>query len=404
MPYVTKTRRSKMLPLSLAVASLASLALGEPLFRRAPQVETRSLDEIYEAAQAETKVITVWHGGDEKNQQEFLKKEFEKRFPKIELNITVDLSKYHDVSLDEQLEANKVFVDSIILQTLNDYPRWVEKEALLSYAPAGFDKIEPSFKDENAFWYGVYVFFWSGGFNSKKLGSGAAPAEYEDWLKPEFKEKLVLTYPHDDDAVLFAFDLIIEEFGEEWFDKLLAQKPRWVRGTATPATIAASDDHPEAAFFATGGGFGTDGTLNFTQPTKGQYVSWPQRAAILKNAPHPEGAKLLHNFILSEEYQKAVGTWSVRTDMPTPEGFPDLKGNKNTDPNAFAKFMEDRGAVERRRFWYEAKMGPAVGKNPRDAATGGPDAAAAAPPTQSNSTAPAAQACASSKAAKRAML
>ncbi|KAK8147072.1 hypothetical protein G3M48_002197 [Beauveria asiatica] len=400
MPYATKTRRSsKMLPLSLAVATLASLALGEPLYRRGPEVETRSLDEIYEAAKKEGNTITVWHGGDEKNQQDFLKTEFEKKFPDMTLNITVDLSKYHDVSLDEQLEAKNVFVDSIILQTLNDYPRWADQDALLSYAPAGFDKIEQSFKDDNAFWYGVYVFFWSNGFNSKKLGGGAAPAEYADWLKPEFKEKLVLTYPHDDDAVLFAFDLIIKEFGEEWFDKLLAQKPRWVRGTATPATIAASDAHPEAAFFATGGGFGTDGTLNFTQPTQGQYVSWPQRAAILKDAPHPEGAKLLHNFILSEEYQKAVGTWSVRTDVPTPEGFPDLKGNKNTDPDAFAKFMEDRGAVERRRFWYEAKMGPAVGKNPRDDDIGGPDDAGAAPPVQ-NSTA---QAC-RSKAAKRAML
>ncbi|KAM3448148.1 hypothetical protein MY3296_008069 [Beauveria thailandica] len=401
MPYATKTRRSSMmLPLSLAVASLASLALGEPLYRRGPEVETRSLDEIYEAAKKEGNTVTVWHGGDEKNQQDFLKTKFEEKFPDMTLNITVDLSKYHDVSLDEQLEAKNVFVDSIILQTLNDYPRWADQDALLSYAPAGFDKIEQSFKDDSAFWYGVYVFFWSNGFNSKKLGGGAAPAEYADWLKPEFKEKLVLTYPHDDDAVLFAFDLIINEFGEEWFDKLLAQKPRWVRGTATPATIAASDAHPEAAFFATGGGFGTDGTLNFTQPTRGQYVSWPQRAAILKDAPHPEGAKLLHNFILSEEYQKAVGTWSVRTDVPTPEGFPDLKGNKNTDPDAFAKFMEDRGAVERRRFWYEAKMGPAVGKNPRDDDIGGPDDAAAAPPVQSNSTA---QAC-RSKAAKRAML
>ncbi|OAA52846.1 ABC-type Fe3+ transport system [Beauveria brongniartii RCEF 3172] len=398
MPYSTKTRRSKMLPLSLAVATLASFALGEPLYRRAAEVETRSLDDIYEAAKKEGNTVTVWHGGDEKNQQDFLKQAFEKKFPELTLNITVDLSKYHDVKLDEQLDAGNVFVDSIILQTLNDYPRWAEKKVLLSYAPAGFDKIEPTFKDDNAFWYGVYVFFWSNGFNSKKLGGAAAPSEYSDWLKPEFKNKLVLTYPHDDDAVLFAFDLIIKEFGEEWFDKLLEQEPRWVRGTATPATIAASDA-PEAAFFATGGGFGTDGTLNFTQPTKGQYVSWPQRAAIPKDAPHPEGAKLLHNFILSEEYQKAVGTWSVRTDMPTPEGFPDLKGNKNTDPNAFAEFMADRGAVERRRFWYEAKMGPAVGKNPRDDEIGGPDAAAA-PPAQSNSTA---QAC-RSKAAKRALL
>ncbi|OAA49230.1 ABC-type Fe3+ transport system [Cordyceps fumosorosea ARSEF 2679] len=398
MPYATKTRRSKMLPISLAVATLASFALGDPLFRRAPTVETRTLDEIYQAAKKEGNTVTVWHGGDEKNQQDFLKQEFEKKFPDMTLNITVDLSKYHDVRLDEQLAAKNVFVDSIILQTLNDYPRWAKEEALLSYAPAGFDKVVPEFKDADAFWYGVYVFFWSNGFNSKKLGGAAAPAEYPDWLKPEFKKNLVLTYPHDDDAVLFAFDLIIKDFGEEWFDKLLAQEPRWVRGTATPATIAGSDAHPEAAFFATGGGFGSDGALNFSQPTKGQYVSWPQRAAILKDAPHPEGAKLLHNFILSEEYQKAMGTWSVLKGFPTPAGFPDLEGNKNTDPNAFAKFMEDRGAVERRRFWYEAKMGPAVGKNPRDDDIGGPSGADAAAPAQNNT-----KAC-RPKSAKRAML
>ena len=32
--------------------------------------------------------------------------------------------------------------------------------------------------------------------------------EWEDFLRPELRNKLVLTYPNDDDAVLYAFDLV----------------------------------------------------------------------------------------------------------------------------------------------------------------------------------------------------
>jgi ABC-type Fe3+ transport system substrate-binding protein len=34
------------------------------------------------------------------------------------------------------------------------------------------------------------------------------PTSYEDFTKPEFKDKIVLTYPNDDDAVLYQFDLM----------------------------------------------------------------------------------------------------------------------------------------------------------------------------------------------------
>ncbi|KAF2993481.1 hypothetical protein E8E14_001401 [Neopestalotiopsis sp. 37M] len=355
----------------LLIASLVAPALGFDQvlgFNSIVERENRTLDEIYQAALAEGSVVTLWHGGDEKNQQDGLKQAFEERFPGITLNLTVDLSKYHDARLDQQLAAGSdaVYVDSIILQTLQDYPRWAAEGALLNYAPNGFDQIEHAFKSDVAAYYGVYVFFWSGAFNTEKLPGIDAPVEWDDWLRPEFKDKLVLTYPNDDDAVLFAFYLIMQQYGESWFDGLIAQNPLWVRGTATPATIASQSNNTRAAYFAAGGGFGSSSPLNFTHPTNGQYVSWAQHAAILKNAPHPEGAKLLHNFILSPEYQAATGSWSVRRDLPTPEGFPDLRNETATNPTSFTAFMADRVLVERLRFYFESRLGPAVGLDPID--------------------------------------
>jgi hypothetical protein len=192
---------------------LAALLLGQSLaydtilgFNSAPLLETRSLDEIYHAALDEGGIVTVWHGGDEKDQQDSLKSAFENRFPGMTLNITVDLSKYLDSKIDQQLYNKDVYVDSIILQTLQDFPRWQQEGALLNYAPLGFDNIYPAFKDSiSASWYGYSIFFWSLSWNTEKLPHLTNITSFNDFLKPEFKNQLVLTYPNDDDAVLFAF-------------------------------------------------------------------------------------------------------------------------------------------------------------------------------------------------------
>jgi ABC-type Fe3+ transport system substrate-binding protein len=179
-------------------------------FQSSLEKETRNIEDIYQAALNEGGVVTLWHGGDEADQRNALKQAFETRFPGMTLNVTVGLSKYLDGRLDEQLAngGDAVYVDSIILQTLQDYPRWAREGALLHYAPRGFDQIEHSFKDDSAAWYGLYVISWSGGWNTDKLPMIQPPTEWSDWLQPEFKDRLVLTYPNDDDAVTWAFYLM----------------------------------------------------------------------------------------------------------------------------------------------------------------------------------------------------
>ncbi|KAK8124307.1 uncharacterized protein PG998_000066 [Apiospora kogelbergensis] len=328
----------------------------------APVIETRTLDQLHQAALAEGGVVTLWHGGDEKNQQDSLKSSFETRFPGMTLNVTVDLSKYHDVNIDAQLAANNVYVDSVILQTVNDYPRWAAEDVLLRYAPAGFDKVHGSFKDVSAAWYGAYIFNWNTYWNLDTLKADG-PVEWTDWLRPELKDKIVCTYPNDDDAVLYAFDLIMQQYGPQWFDKFVTQNIRWVRGTQTPFTIVSQKNSTYAASFI-GGPLASSSNINVSFPQQGQFVSWPQTAAILKAAPHPEGAKLLHNFILSKDYQSTMGLWPVRTDIPGPAGLPAIYDMPGTNPDGFVRWMADRGRVERLRNWFESRIGSAQGLSP----------------------------------------
>lgn len=156
--------------------------------------------------------------------------------------------------------------------------------------------------------------------------------------------------------------------GTAWFDALLRQNPRWVRGSNSPLELAMRPESQWAASFTTGVGFAPPEGIISTSPNEGQFVSWPQTGAILKNAPHPEGAKLLHSWMLTREFQKGMGGWSVRDDVKPPPGFPlpDVMHTDTTNPTAFLPFMADRAKVERLKLWFESRLGTPQGLSPME--------------------------------------
>jgi hypothetical protein len=113
----------KTFAITAFLASLVKACDPQLGFNTPIEVENGTIEKIYQAALAEGGTVTVWHGGDEKNQQDSVKTAFEARFPGMTLNITVDLSKYHDINIDRHPATKDVYVDSVILQTVHNYPR-----------------------------------------------------------------------------------------------------------------------------------------------------------------------------------------------------------------------------------------------------------------------------------------
>lgn len=214
----------KALTVTVAAASMVLAYPPQLGFNIPIAVENRTLDQIHTAALKEGGTVTVWHGGDETYQQDAVKAAFEARFPGLTLNITVDLSKYHNVNLDRQLATNSLYVDSIVLQTLHDYPRWKAEGDFSTTNPLvmsvsrsiskmmrndlqGEIEIYEDLRDDDGAFMGLFVYAWSHVWNTQYL-NGSGPVEYTDYLKPEYKDKLVLTFPNDDDAVLYQFNLM----------------------------------------------------------------------------------------------------------------------------------------------------------------------------------------------------
>ena len=150
----------------------------------------------------------------------------------------------------------------------------------------------------------------------------------------------------------------MQQYGKSWFQKLLKQNPRWVRGTRSPDTIMQAKNSTRAASFTSDGLFPTS-NIKISHPVKGSFVTWFQLAAIPKDAPHPEGAKLLHNYMLTKEWQATRGSWPVRSDVEPPQGYPSILEMPGTNITYFREWMSDRYRVERLRLWFEDQLGTA---------------------------------------------
>ncbi|MEU0676959.1 extracellular solute-binding protein [Streptomyces sp. NPDC006172] len=352
-----------------AAVALAVLAAGSATVAASPSAdpdrkgssEEAQLQALYRQAVAEGGRLVVYAGGDKPGQADYLKDAFEKKFPKMKADIVVDFSKNHDARVDNQIAEHHVVADVVHLQTIDDFPRWKKEGVLEKYRPVGWNKVYPQIKDKDGYYTGVF-FFGFANVTATSLGSNA-PVEAKDFLKPEFKNKLVFTYPNDDDAVLYYFKQLTDKYGFDYLKKLLAQHPKFVRGTQDSADLVGTGDY--VASFGSSGS--SSGVSTVTLPRTSPWVAWPQTGAILKNAPHKAAAKLYLSWLLSKEAQEhAIGTWSGRTDIAAPAGRKGIFDYANMNPLGLGAFMSDRAALDRYKARISLYVGDVRGVNPSD--------------------------------------
>ncbi|GGX74667.1 ABC transporter substrate-binding protein [Streptomyces hiroshimensis] len=348
--------------LGVLAASGATAAAAAPSARPASQgaSEDEQLQKLYKEAVAEGGRLVVYAGGDKPGQADYLKNAFVKQFPRMKVDTVVDFSKNHDARLDNQIAEHKVVADVVHLQTLDDFPRWKKEGALEQYKPVGWNKVYDKIKDKDGYYTGLF-FIGFANVTATTLGDNA-PVEAQDFLKPEYKDKLVFTYPNDDDAVLYYFKQLTDKYGFDYLQKLRAQNPKFVRGTADASAQVGKD-----GYVANFGSSGSSSGLSKTSiPEKSPWVAWPQTGAILKDAPHKAAAKLYLSWVLSKQYQQTSYGWSARTDVAAPAGRKGIFDYDNMNPLGLGKFMSDRAALDRYKARISLYVGDVKGADPAD--------------------------------------
>ncbi|MCX5599369.1 extracellular solute-binding protein [Streptomyces phaeochromogenes] len=323
--------------------------------------ETRSLDQLYQAALAEGGKLVVYAGGDVDDQLAGVRAGFRSRFPDIDLTIVVDYSKFHDVRIDNQLATDTLVPDVVQLQTLQDFTRWARQGELLSYKPAGFSAVHPKFKDPGGAWTAVMAVAFSFVYNVAAVGADV-PRTPLDFVDPRWKGAIASSYPHDDDAVLYLFSLYVRKYGWEWVAKFAAQQPQFARGSHK-AGVAVGAGQKSIGVGSSGSLLATGGASRWALPTEGHpFMAWGQRAAILKQGAHPTAAKLYLNWMLSPEVQgSSFSGWSVRTDIPLKSGLKPIWEYKDANLDGFPVFMEDRARIEQLKQTFALYFGEVQG-------------------------------------------
>ncbi len=165
-------------------------------------------------------------------------------------------------------------------------------------------------KDKDGYWTGTYALPTGVGFNTQQVKREDAPKSYQDLLHPKWKGKKISV---DDESYEFLVGLM-QAWGRgaavEYFKKLAAQEPMIGRGNSQRTQLLAAGEFPLAVAYTH--------TVEWAK-SQGNSVDWVNLEPVVikfdgimlgSKAAHPNAAKLFIDFILSQQGQSLLQSFS----------------------------------------------------------------------------------------------
>jgi ABC-type Fe3+ transport system substrate-binding protein len=325
-------------------------------------VGAETSDQLYELAKVE-KTLVMWTAGPTAG-YESAARAFEQQFPGVTVSLMGDLSNLLNAKIEEQVRTKKVETDLVFLQSIQDFIAWNASGLLLHFKPEGFDKIGAGSKDNDGAWVAVTtnpIFY---GFNTENVKSENVPKSATDFLRPQFRGKLISTYPTYNPASLYVFGGIVRQYGWGYMDQYMKQQPKFVQGHLGVARSLGSGESLvsfDNAVSSTLDVQRAGGKIALAGPTDDFLPVFFTAEAILKDAPHPNAAKLFVTWFLSKEWQSRSGVYSSRLDLPAPAGLPSLSKYRLMD--RYLEFVSDEKQLTnlREHFQTYTGRGPNIG-------------------------------------------
>jgi iron(III) transport system substrate-binding protein len=246
--------------------------------------------------------------------------------------------------VDAEMRARNLSFDVLHVASLAPFLALSRAGRLLEYRSVELDAYPPEAHDRGQ-WATARIVGVIMAYNKNVLPPEQAPKAWVDLLRPAFKgRKLVI----QDSAAGTSFNqmyLLEKRLGSEFMRRWGEQQPIIVATSAQlidmlvrgEALLGATVDHfrafePNAVAAGIVGVYPSEGMPLATAPI-----------AILKDAPHPNAARLFVDYALSEEGQNLLateifGVYSMRCGMRTPAGQLPLADAKPLLPTDLADY------------------------------------------------------------------
>jgi iron(III) transport system substrate-binding protein len=187
--------------------------------------------------------------------------------------------------------------------------------------------------------------------NTDLVKAGDEPKTWKDLLDPKWKGKIVMNDPRLTGAGYPWFDGLRGVHGDEYHKAMAMQNPTFIDNTVQIITRTSQGAFAVYATMNIAQMAGKDGLpIKALIPEEGAPHS-PHAAAMIKQAPHPNAARLYMEFLLDKEVQElyADRSWATATGFQSDKVAPDLRERLRTKllPLADPKTQDEVMAISR---------------------------------------------------------
>jgi iron(III) transport system substrate-binding protein len=299
------------------------------------------------AAAKEGKV--TWYTSVDVKVAEAVAKAFRGQYPGIEIEVERSGSERVFQRINQEYQSGIHNVDVVNSSDASHFLYWKQQKWLSAHTPPDVARFPAQYKDAEGYYATWRATLSVMGYNTKLIDAKDAPTSYADLLDPKWKGKLVKSHPGYSGTALTGTYAIVKALGWEYLEKLSKQGVLQLQSTtATPKSIASGErvvmvDGNEYNMFIE---IDAKSPVKIIYPKEGTpFVTSP--SAIFAEAPHPNAARVLENFLFTAKIQQLTvdqgGTRSMHPDVKDPPGRTPLKEIKllQDDPNGMLPQIAD---------------------------------------------------------------
>ncbi len=291
---------------------------------------------LIEAARREGSI--AWYTAMDLAVAERLVGAFEKKYRGISVQLQRSGAERNFARLAQEHAGGLHVADVIDSSDAAHFIVWKRQGWLAPYVPGTASYLAPEYRDADGLFAIWRVSLCVMGYNTKLVPADAAPKSFADLLAPQWTGKIVKAHPGYSGTILTATFQMVRDLGWPFFEKLAKQRVLQVQSAVDPPKKLAAGERPIMAD-------GSEAALIFQQerdqpvapiyPTEGSpFIAGP--SGILRDAPHPNAARLFQSYVFSAEAQQIIIEVSGFRSL-----HPDVKEKSSRTPLKSIKVMRD---------------------------------------------------------------
>ena len=290
---------------------------------RVRRVTDADVSKLYEAAKKEANV-QWWTAQGTITFAESVRDAFRAKYPGIEVNLIRQPGQVVFQRLQNDLKANVHQLDVFSTSDESHCLTLKKQNALAEFLPADIDKLPKQFgnADPDNTYQLSHLQFVLVDYQDKRVT--APPRKWTDLNDPRFRGQISVGHPGFSGSIGNWAVALNDKYGWSFFQSLAANQPKINRSLldAVPDIIAGERLVAVGPYDLALQKRAEGGPINVAFPSDDAIATF-EPAMVLREAPHPNAARLLMNFFCSREYAdvaKRFWMFPLRSDVVAADG------------------------------------------------------------------------------------